>query len=215
VLARVDAGREWLDRQVAYDQRDLLDYAPVTTAHVADGQMTLADLCAAAVEVSDNTAANLILASLSGPAGVTRYVRALGDETTRLDHTEPALNRPGPPSDPSDTTTPASMVGLWRKLLLENALSTASRDHLTGWLEAAQTGAGSLKAAVPPGWRIGHKTGTGRTTIGDVAILTPPDQRPVLIAVYLDIPAARENTHDQAIAQAGRAALAQLASHAR
>ena len=207
VLARVDRGQEKLDRWIAYGQADLQDYAPVTKANLAKGGMALGDLCAAAIELSDNTAANLILAALGGPGGVTGYVRSLGDTTTRLDRNEPTLNRPGPAGDPHDTTTPASMVGLWRKVALGDALAPASRAKLTGWLEACQTGAERIKSVTPAGWKIGHKTGWGSNTLGDVALLTPPSGQPILIAAYFEQPDALSHPHDEAIAEAARIAL--------
>ena len=209
VLAQVDHGQARLDRWIAYGKADLLDYAPVTTDHLAKGGMTLGDLCAAAVELSDNTAANLILASLGGPAGVTGFIRRLGDSVTRLDRTEPTLNRPAPGG--LDTTTPASMTGLWRRLVLGDALSPSARAQLNAWLAACQTGVGRLPSILPKGWRIGHKTGTGSTTVGDVAVLTPPTGAPILIAVYLDGAKGSDDQKDAAIAEAGRAALALLA----
>jgi beta-lactamase class A len=214
LLARVDRGHERLDRRIAYGRKDILEYAPVTKAHLAEGGMTLDALCAAAIELSDNTAANLILADLGGPPAVTRFARALGDGITRLDRTETALNDPGPAGDLHDTTTPAAMVGLWRKLLLGDALSPASRGRLTGWLQACKTGPQRLMAITPAGWTIGHKTGSGPTTIGDVAILTPPGRPPILIAAYFEVPGARSNAHDEAIAQAGRLALSLIGSQA-
>ena len=74
---------------MAYGPRDLLDYAPATKEHLPEGGMTVSALCAASVELSDNTAANLLLASIGGPEGLTRYARSLGDTVTRLDRTEP------------------------------------------------------------------------------------------------------------------------------
>jgi beta-lactamase class A len=206
ILSKVDRGDERLDRWVPYGREDLQSYAPAATANLSKGGMTLADLCAAAVELSDNTAANLILASLGGPAQVTAYLRALGDKTTRLDRTEPSLNDPAPNGAPLDTTTPASMTGLWRRLLLRDALSPASRTRLKGWLEATSTGPQRLPAATPRGWTLGHKTGSGRTTIGDVGIATPPGGRPILIAVYLETSGALGRPHDDAIAEAARIA---------
>ena len=105
-LKRVDEGAERLDRKIAYGPSDLLDYAPIAKAHVADGGMTLADLCAAAIDWSDNTAANLILEVIGGPAGFTQFVRSLGDSVTRLDRNEPGLNA-ATPGDERDTTTPS------------------------------------------------------------------------------------------------------------
>ena len=104
------------------------------------------------------------------------------------------------------------MVGLWNQILLGKALSDASRARLIGWLEACQTGPDRLPKATPPEqhWRIGHKTGSGATTLGDVAILTPGDGHPVLIAVYLEAQDALSGRLDSAIAEAGRIALGQL-----
>src|SRR5215469_3555770 len=86
-LARVDAKDENLDRMIHYQRSDLLEYAPETGKNLMRG-MSVRELCAAAVTLSDNTAANLLFAGVGGPAGLTRYVRALGDSRTRFDRIE-------------------------------------------------------------------------------------------------------------------------------
>lgn len=204
LLKRVDAGQERLDRFVRYGEADLLTYAPVTRAHVADGGMKLGELCAAAVELSDNTAANLILGSIDGPAGWTRFVRSIGDASSRLDRTEPALNT-AVAGDPRDTTTPAAMVRDLKATLLGQALSPASRDQLNAWMIAAQTGLARLRAGMPPAWRIGDKTGSGdHGTSNDIAIAWAP-AGPIVIACYLTgADAATSPARDAAIAEVGR-----------
>src|SRR6201993_5269038 len=92
VLKRVDEKQEQLDRFVSYDAKDILEYAPVTKAHLKESGMTLGALCEAAIEQSDNTAGNLLLDAIGGPAGVTNFARSLGDQVTRLDRKEPELN---------------------------------------------------------------------------------------------------------------------------
>ena len=104
ILRRVDAGTERLERRVRFGAKDLVVYSPVTEKHIADG-MTLAELCDAAVTLSDNTAGNLLLAALGGPGGITAFARSLGDEVTRLDRIEPELNE-ARPGDPRDTSRP-------------------------------------------------------------------------------------------------------------
>ena len=121
VLHRVDAGLERLDRRVRYGRAVLLPHSPVAARHVGAG-MTVGELCHAAITTSDNAAANLILASFGGPAGLTRYARSLGDEVTRCDRTEPSLNE-ARPGDPRDTTTPRAMARLLHAALLGDALS--------------------------------------------------------------------------------------------
>jgi beta-lactamase class A len=207
VLHRVDARRDALDQVVSYTAADLLDYAPATRAHVAQGGMTLGALCAAAVQLSDNTAANLILARIGGPQGLTRWLRDIGDPVTRLDRTEPALNT-GAPSDRRDTTTPAAMIATMHKILLGDVLSPASRQRLTDWLLGATTGASRLRAGLPSDWREGDKTGTwsdnGLGHSNDLAILWPPQGGPLLAAAFLNDATVSSAERDAALADVGR-----------
>ncbi|MGH6798838.1 MAG: class A beta-lactamase, partial [Roseiarcus sp.] len=183
-LKRVDEGAERLDRKIAYGSSDLLDYAPIAKAHVADGGMTLADLCAAAIEWSDNTAANLVLQAIGGPAGLTQFARSLGDSVTRLDHNEPGLNA-ATPGDERDTTSPRAMAEDMRQVLLGEALSEASRRQLEAWLVDDKVGDKRLRAGLPPSWRIGDKTGSGdHGTANTIAIIRPPGRAPIIAAVY-------------------------------
>jgi beta-lactamase class A len=184
VLALVDAGSERLDRKIPYGTADLLEYAPVTKAHVGEGAMSLGDLCAAAIDWSDNTAANLLLQVIGGPPAFTRYVRALGDELTRLDRNEPTLNT-AIAGDERDTTTPAAMVGDMRAVLLGDRLSPGSRRQLETWLIGDRVGDKRIRAGLPPSWRVGDKTGTGDNgTANVIAIIRPPDRAPLLAASY-------------------------------
>ena len=133
VLAKVDRGLERLDRHIAYSRTDLVEHSPVT-------------LCEAAMTQSDNGAANLILRSLHGPGGVTRYARSVGDAKTRLDRMEPELND-SVPGDARDTTTPRSMATNLRRIVLGSALSPAAQGRLQTWMLAAQTGLTLLRWA--------------------------------------------------------------------
>jgi beta-lactamase class A len=185
VLARVDRKQERLDRLVPVRVADLVDYSPSTKPRAGGAPMSMAELCDAAVTLSDNTAANLMLSTLGGPAGLTAWLRTLGDARTRLDRNEPTLNtaRPG---DPRDTTTPAAMLATMRKLLLGDALSSASRTQLTQWLVDNKTGGTRLRAGLPPAWKVGDKTGSGANgTNNDVGIIWPTGRAPVLVTAYL------------------------------
>lgn len=201
VLARVDAGKEHLDRRVVFGKDVLLDWAPVTSMHVGAPGLTIAQLCEAAITQSDNTAANLLIASVGGPAAVTRYVRSLGDPVTRLDRTEPTLNRW---DGDKDTTQPAWMLRDLKTLLLGTALSGASRRQFTDWLLHNQTGANTLRKGLPPDWRIGDKTGSGVTANNDVAIIWPPGRKPLLVAAYYDNPHADVAARQAVLAEVGR-----------
>jgi beta-lactamase class A len=167
--------------------------------------MSLGDLCAAAVGMSDNTAGNLLLAALGGPSGVTSYCRSLGDEVTRLDRTEPELNRVGP-GEVRDTTTPDAMLGLLKKIFLGDALSAASRRQLEAWLLDAKIGADRIPAGLPPGWRAGHKTGSGSGgATNDVAVVWPEgESSPVLIAAFHAGSEASPGERSSVLAEVGR-----------
>jgi beta-lactamase class A len=184
VLERVDRGTEQLDRRVGFDASDLDSYAPVTRQHVAQGSMTVEELCAAMMVWSDNTAANLLLRALGGPQALTGYARTLGDPITRLDRTEPTLNT-AMTGDERDTTTARAMVRNMDAILLGQVLSGPSRLSLEGWMIESTTGAKRIRAGLPAGWRAGDKSGSGdNATANDIAILRPPAAAPILAAVY-------------------------------
>ncbi|WP_376711965.1 class A beta-lactamase [Bradyrhizobium hereditatis] len=208
ILARVDSGNEQLTRRITYDASALVTYSPVTEKHVSDG-MTLAEICEAAVTLSDNTAGNLLLGAIGGPSGLTAFVRSLGDPITRLDRDEPSLNE-ALPDDPRDTTTPNAMASNLQALILgTKALSAPSREQLTAWLIANKTGGTRLRAGLAKDWRVGDKTGTGaRGTNNDVAVIWPPNKAPVIITAYLTgatVSAAQQNATLASVARAASA----------
>lgn len=210
VLDRAVTDPALLDRLVRYGPGALLEYAPVTTANVATG-MTVADLCDAALTVSDNTAANLLLDLLGGPAAVTAFVRGLGDPTSRFDRTEPDLNVSTGPRDERDTTTPAAIVATVRAVTLGDALPPAARDRLTTWLVANTTGDAAIRAGVSGGWVVGDKTGTGaQGERNDIGIVRPPDRAPLVLAVYTDPDVADATAGDATVAEATAIAVRRL-----
>ncbi len=213
VLARVDAGKEDLNRSVHFHKNELVTYSPITENH-ADGKgMTLFELCDAATSMSDNTAANLVLDSLGGPAGLTKFMRSIEDKVTRLDRKEPELNE-ATPGDPRDTTTPNAIVTSLRKLVLEDALSTTSREQLTGWLIANKVGGPLLRAGLPESWKIADRTGAGaHGSRGIVAVIWPPARKPVIAAIYVTETKRSMDERNAAFAEIGRALAATLSDN--
>jgi len=212
VLHRVDTGKEQLERRIPIAASDILPHSPTTQQHIGPQGLPMAALCEASIIVSDNAAANLMLASFGGPAGLTAYLRSLGDKVTRLDRTEPDLNE-SLPGDPRDTTTPDAMLATVHKITLGSALSDASRKLIVQWLQANKTGDRRLRALLPPGWRVGDKTGSGANgSTNDVGLIWPPDGRaPLLVAAYLTGTKRPAAERDAALAQVGQLA-ASLAS---
>jgi beta-lactamase class A len=185
VLTKVDENRLALEQQIQFGPADIIDYAPVTSKYVHKGRLSVEELARAAVVTSDNTAANLLLARLGGPAALTDFLRAHGDGISRLDRNEPTLNT-NLPGDPRDTTSPRAMVTTLATLLTTDALFPASQKRLIEWMLACETGKERLRAGLPPQWRVGDKSGTGdRGAANDVVIAWPPHRGPILIAAYL------------------------------
>ena len=205
MLARVDAGLDRLDRSVRYTADQLVTYSPVTAAHVEEG-LSLAAVCDAAITYSDNTAGNLLLAALNGPAGLTAYLRGIGDAVTRLDRTEPTVNEASP-GDERDTTSPAAMLADIMALTEGTALSKPSSQLLQGWLKGNTTGGRRLRANLPPGWMAGEKTGTAdHGTSNDVGLLWPPSKAaPVLVAAFITGGPADTGQRDAMLAAVGQA----------
>lgn len=200
VLHRAETGQEQLTRRIAYPRSALVPWSPITELHADGPGLTLAQLCHATITTSDNTAGNLILDSFGGPAGLTAYVRQLGDTITRLDRTEPTLNEPTP-EGLMDTTTPRAMAQTMQRLLLGDALAPNARQQLRDWLLANTTGGKRLKAGVPTTWQVGDKTGTSTTDANDVGLLMPPQRAPFIVTAYLAESKAVGPVKDACLAQ--------------
>lgn len=189
ILKRAQDGMN-LEDEMLFNRDDLLSHSPVCETRIDPetgiGRMSLKDLCEAAVTVSDNCAANLLLVPMMGPEGLTRFFREAGDSVTRLDRNEPSLNE-NAPGDERDTTTPEAMAKTMARLLAtDDVLRAPMRGLLLGWLRASTTGLDRLRAGLPETWNAGDKTGTGGNGAhNDVAIAFPPGRAPIVIASYL------------------------------
>ena len=208
VLARVDRKEESLTRRIVYSKDELVPYSPITGKHAGAGGLTVGEICEAAITLSDNTAGNLLLDSFGGPAGLTAYLRSLGDSVTRLDRREPTLNE-NKPGDPRDTTTPLAMLEILRKTVVGDALSAPSREQLTAWLLACKTGDKRLRAGVPKAWRVGDKTGTGENNAtNDIAVIWPTGRAPIIVTAYYTEARASDDERNAILAEVGRLASA-------
>ncbi len=185
ILARADRGEISLDEKLAIPPGELLFHSPAVERYRDEGSLSVVRLCSAIVELSDNSAANMLLRRIGGPEALTRFIRSCGDPVTRLDRYETELNS-NLPGDPRDTTSPAAMAGLTRTLVVGDRLAEQSRRHLSTWLEKAVPGPDRLKAGLPaPPWLVGHKTGTGANgAFNDVAIAWRSGRPPIVIAGY-------------------------------
>ncbi|HEJ9485956.1 TPA: class A beta-lactamase [Proteus mirabilis] len=172
-----------LDKNITIKKSDLVAYSPITEKHLTTG-MTLAELSAATLQYSDNTAMNKILDYLGGPAKVTQFARSINDVTYRLDRKEPELNT-AIHGDPRDTTSPIAMAKSLQALTLGDALGQSQRQQLITWLKGNTTGDNSIKAGLPKHWVVGDKTGSGDYgTTNDIAVIWPENHAPLILVVY-------------------------------
>jgi beta-lactamase class A len=204
ILKRIDTGKLATDRRIAFSAADLVPYSPVTERRVGADGMTIAELCQAAITVSDNTAANLLINELGGPAGVTNFARTIGDPVTRLDRIEPELNE-AQPGDPRDTTSPLAIASNLRTVTRSGVLSDIAAGQLISWLLANKTGDARLRAGLPAKWRVGDKTGTGGNgTTNDVAVFWPPGRNAVYLSAYLTETSAPQAAREATLAAVAR-----------
>ncbi|MDP9825737.1 class A beta-lactamase [Kineosporia succinea] len=201
-------GTDGLSKVIRYGRADLVPNSPITQSRTS---MSLGDLCAAALRYSDNTASNLVLQQVGGPLGVTRFVRTLGDEVTRLDRTEPALNSVTP-GDKRDTSTPRNLGNSYLALLGGEYLDEVSRNQLREWLLGSTTGDNRIRAGVAKGWKVADKTGTANYgTMNDVGLIYPTRNRaPIVLSILTGRDSKNAERHEKLIEEATRAVLKAL-----
>ncbi|MFF2807946.1 class A beta-lactamase [Streptomyces sp. NPDC058000] len=171
-----------LDKVIHYPPADILPNSPKTKEHVDTG-MAVRDLCAAAIQYSDNAAGNLLLRQIGGPDGLTRFFRSIGDPVSRLDRWETDLNS-AVPGDLRDTTTPEAIGTSYGRLTVGRALADADREQLVTWLRGNTTSGERFRTGLPHNWIIGDKTGTGDyAAANDIGVAWTTRQTPIVLAV--------------------------------
>jgi beta-lactamase class A len=193
VLQKAQRGELALPDPVFIDPAKVVGYSPVAGPK-AGSSMSLAELCQAALQQSDNTAANALLAVIGGPSAVTQFARSFGDDRTRLDRWETSLNS-ALPGDPRDASTPHALGEGFRKLLTgTTVLDETGRSTLEGWMRGNLTSARSIRAGLPPGWTSADKTGTGAYgSTNDIGVAYGPDGQTVLLSVMTHTQSADAN----------------------
>ncbi len=209
VLARSVSQPGLLDQHVRYEKKELVTYSPITEKHLADG-LSVADLCAATLQYSDNSAANFLMTLLGGPQAVTAFARSIGNTVFQLERWETELNS-AIPGEVRDTASPASMAHSLQQLLLGNSLPAPQRQQLDAWMRGNTTGDKRIRAGVPAGWQVADKTGSGAYgSVNDIGVAYPPSGAPLVIAVYYTREQKKADTNQDIITAATRIVTAAL-----
>lgn len=190
-----------LDEKRMYTKEDLVTYSPITEKYVDEG-MTLREIAKAAMQYSDNTAGNLLFAELGGPDQLEGALRAIGDDVTEMDRLETELNE-ATPGDTRDTSTPKALATNLRMLGLTDELSEEKREIFQEWFKGNTTGDTLIKSGVPTDWIVGDKSGAASYgTRNDIAIVWPPNDEPIVIAILSNKQEKEAEYDDQLIGEA-------------
>ncbi|BDI22132.1 beta-lactamase [Herbiconiux sp. L3-i23] len=185
-------------------------YSPVTSERVGTG-MTLDELAEASVRQSDNTATNLVFASLGGPHAFEGFLAEHGDDVTSSARTEPGLNDVTA-GDDRDTTTPRAFAADLETFLLGDGLAPADQQTLLEWMSGNATGDALIRAGAPAGWAVADKSGGAGPIRNDVAVVHPPGRSPIVVAVLTTRLDPETDYDDALVARAASVVLSALAN---
>jgi beta-lactamase class A len=150
---------------------------------------------------SDNRATDILLKDLGGPRAVHQWLRDNGVQGLRVDRTIAQLLRDKRDLwDHRDSSTPVAMVDLLKRIYKAELIKPQSRNYLLDLMAQCQTGKNRMKALLPTGTPVEHKTGTLNGLSDDVGFITMPDGHRVAVAIFARGGANRPRT----IAEAAR-----------
>lgn len=207
VLRRVDIGVLSLDQEITIEPREFAPgWSPLRDhAHGKPIVLPVRELLMHMVSISDNTASDALMKLIGGPVSVTTRLAELYASNIRVDRSETQmaadLRKPGGVDtyaiDARDTATPDAMaellVAFWNR---HDGLSRASHDLLVELMTNSQTGPHRIKAGVPAGAIVAHKTGSMPGTTNDVGIITSPDGKQHIALVVFTKASKRDKTSE-------------------
>jgi beta-lactamase class A len=215
VLSQVDKGALKLGQKVRVEESDLVPakaHSPIRDKYPR-GQVELSvrELLRYMVAESDGTASDVLLRLAGGAERVNAYLRDLGVTGIVVATTEKEMAA-GEDVQYRNWSTPDAMAGLLRAFYEGRGLSAESRAILLQLMTETGTGPHRLKGQLPSGTVVAHKTGTSNTvdgltrTTNDVGIITLPDGRHLIVAVFVSDSKAQESVREGVIARVARAA---------
>ncbi len=161
-------------------------------APVVPGQRFQAiDLIEMMITRSNNQATDALLAVVGGPRAVNAWASRNGMPEFNLTRDIATLVRDDGEIDPAkridirDSATPQTMVQMLAGLYQGKFLRESSRRVILGAMERCRTGTRRIKAMLPDGTQVAHKTGTLNNTASDIGIIHTPDGRAIAVAIYV------------------------------
>lgn len=114
------------------------------------------------------------------------------------------LPQPGFDEDPRDSSTPRAMAMLLERLFSGQALSQEASAELAAIMARCRTCDARLRGRMPPGTPVADKSGTIGGTVNAVGVVTLPDGRRVVMAVFVARSAAPVAGRERVIAEVAR-----------
>jgi beta-lactamase class A len=134
---------------------------------------------------SDNRATDVLLNDLGGPRAVHDWLQDNGISGLRVDRNIADLLRSKRDLwDRRDSSTPVAMIDLLSRIYKAELIKPESRNYLLDLMAQCQTGRNRMKALLPFGTPVEHKTGTLDGLTDDVGFITLPDGRRVAVAIF-------------------------------
>ena len=203
LLHDAESDKALLGRTVLVKSEELVTYSPITEKYVGQ-EIKLKDACAATMQTSDNTAANIIINAVAGTQGITDFIRSIGDDVTRLDRFEPELNE-ALLNDIRDTTTPNAITKTINTLLFGSVLSKPSQQQLKEWMVNNQVTGNLLRSVLPEDWKIADRSGAGGFgTRSITAVVWGEAQSPLIISIYIAQTEASFSERNEALVRIGQ-----------
>ena len=142
-----------------------------------------------------------------GPGTFTKNVEAaFAADPSKAERDEKRVPNAAFNADPRDSSTPEAMAQLLLAIHSNKALSPASTTILLEIMERCETGANRLKGLLPLGTVVAHKTGTISSIANDVGLVTLPDGRKFVIAVFVKGDTKGTAIQERVIAEIARTA---------
>ena len=194
---------EYWTRPIRFTNADL-----VRDSVILDGlrprEATPEELADAALRYSDNTAGNILLRELGGPAAITAFALSLGASATRLDRWEPELNQ-ALPGDLRDTSTPDDIALLYTALLLDDAAGVLASSRLREWMLRCETSDARMRAGLASPYELADKTGGGEYgVVNDAGVLWRPGEAPLTLAIMTRSDRADATRNNDVVAEVTR-----------
>ena len=134
---------------------------------------------------SDNQATDVLLKDIGGPRALHDWLQQNGMTGVRVDRTiAQLLSDRRDLWDRRDSSTPQAMVELLKRIYKAELIKPESRNYLLGLMSRCETGKNRIRALLPTGTPVEHKTGTLDGLTDDVGFITMPDGHRIVVAVF-------------------------------